>query len=339
MTECGLPSTRSDRIFAGVFAHGRGASETGDEAWLKALLDVEAALARATGADIPSDAFDPTRFDIEALGQASAAGGNPVIPLVKGLPEGAHAGATSQDILDTALMLIARRALAPLLEDAKAAAERAVVLAREHENTPMVGRTLLQQAAPTTFGRRAASWGRGIDAARIDLRTLPLPVQMGGPVGAREDGVAAGVAADLELADAPDWQSDRVPVARLGAALGVLAGALGKVGRDVALLSQNEVGEVREGAPGGSSSMPHKQNPVASVAVVACALRTPGLVATLLGAMPGEHERAAGAWHAEWETLGDLLRLTGSAAAWTRELLDGLEVDAARMRANLDASS
>ena len=256
--------------------------------------------------------------------------------MVELLPEGVHAGATSQDILDTAMMLIARRALGPMLEDAGAAAARAEALAEEHADTPMIGRTLLQQAEPTTFGRKAAGWAAGISAANTELAAIPLPVQMGGPVGARDDGVATLVAQELELVPAAPWHSDRVPVARLGAALGVLTGALGKVGRDVALLSQDEIGEVREGAPGGSSSMPHKRNPVASVALVACATRTPGLVSTLLAAMPGEHERAAGAWHAEWETVGDLLRLAGSAAAWARELLDGLEVDAERMRANLD---
>jgi 3-carboxy-cis,cis-muconate cycloisomerase len=330
-----LSSSRSDRIFAGVFAHGRGAPETGDEAWLRALLDVERVLAGATGAELPDEAFDPARFDLEAIGLAAASGGNPVIPLVDQLPDGAHAGATSQDILDTAMMLIAQRALTPLVEDARAVAARATFLAREHADTPMTGRTLLQQAEPTTFGRKAAAWATSVASATDTLAAVPLPVQMGGPVGARDDGVAAKVAQGLGLEDAAPWQSDRVPVARLGAALGVLGGALGKVGRDVALLSQNEVGEVREGAPGGSSSMKHKRNPVASVALVACATRTPGLVATLLAAMLGEHERAAGAWHAEWETLGDLLRLTGSAAAWGRELLDGLQVDAERMRANL----
>lgn len=252
------------------------------------------------------------------------------------LPEGAHAGATSQDILDTALMLIAQRALVPLLDDAGAAAAHAAKLAAEHADTPMIGRTLLQHAQPITFGHKAAGWAAAITEAVAALTELPLPVQMGGPVGTRDDGVAAAVAQQLGLASTPRaWHDDRVPIARIGAALGVLCGALGKVGRDVALLSQNEVGEVREGAPGGSSSMPQKNNPVASTVLVAIATRTPGLVSTLLSAMPGEHERAAGAWHAEWETLTDLLRLAGSAAAWARELLDDLVVDADRMRANL----
>src|SRR4051794_40567120 len=331
-----LSSSRSDRIFAGVFAHGRGAGETGDEAWLQALLDVEAALAKATGVQLgPLRAQD---FDLEAIGRAAAQGGNPVIPLVEQLREqapGVHAGATSQDILDTALMLIAKRALAPLLVDAGAAAARADELAAEHADTPAIGRTLLQRAEPTTFGARAAAWSQAITAATAALAELPLPVQMGGPVGARDDGVAAMDAEELELAPSAPWQSDRTPVARLGCALGLLAGTLGKLGRDVALLSIDEIGELREANPGGSSSMPHKRNPVASTALVAIATRTPGLVSTLLAAMPGELERAAGAWHAEWETLGDLLRLTGSAASWARELLDGLEVDAERMRANL----
>jgi 3-carboxy-cis,cis-muconate cycloisomerase len=255
---------------------------------------------------------------------------------VRELPDGAHAGATSQDIIDTAMMLIAKRSLEPLLEDATAAAERAARLATDHADTSIIGRTLLQHAEPTTFGRKAKAWSTSIRSAAADLAGVPLPVQMGGPVGARDDwALTTAVARELGLDASASWQADRVPVARLGTALGVLCGAFGKVGKDVALLSQNEVAEVREAVPGGSSSMAHKQNPVASTALVAIAVRTPGLVATLLSAMPGEHERAAGAWHAEWETVGDLLRLAGSAAAWGRELLDGLEIDADRMRANL----
>lgn len=220
--------------------------ETGDEAWLRALVDVERALAGATGVDLG----ELGELDLDLIGAESAGAGNPIVPLVKQLPEGAHAGATSQDILDTALMLIAKRALDPLLADAGAAAARAEVLAAEHADTPMIGRTLLQHAQPTTFGRKASGWATGISAAVATLAELPLPVQMGGPVGTRDDGVAALVAQELGLAPSAPWQADRVPVARLGAALGILCGALGKVGRDVALLSQNEVGEVREAAPG-----------------------------------------------------------------------------------------
>jgi 3-carboxy-cis,cis-muconate cycloisomerase len=206
----------------------------------------------------------------------------------------------------------------------------------------MSGRTLLQQALPTSFGLRAAGWLVGIDEARARLaqvRNRELAVQMGGAVGSRTPAVAAGVAAELGLA-APTvpWHTIRVRPANLAGAAGALAGVLGKVARDVTLLAQDEVGELREGdGPdrGGSTAMAHKRNPVAAVSVLACSKRAPGLVATLLACMEQEHERAAGAWQAEWGTLTELLSLTGSATAWARELLEHLQVDQKRMRENL----
>lgn len=337
-------------------------------AWLQALLDVEAGLAWAcarvglieqAAAEAIASACVADRFSVRDLGEASARGGNPVIPLVEQLraavgephASAVHHGATSQDILDTAAMLVARRALAPLLDDAAAAADAAAGLAAEHRGTPMIGRTLLQQALPTTFGCKAAGWMTGIDDACERLRDSvqdALAVQLGGPVGTLQayegqgPAVVAALAERLGLA-APviSWHADRVRPAALASGLGLLTGALAKPARDVVLLAQDEVGEAREQpAPGvgGSSAMPHKGNPVAAVAALACAARVPGLVATMHFAMAHEHERAAGAWHAEWETLGDLLRLTGSTAAWTREALERLEVDAARMAANLAAA-
>jgi 3-carboxy-cis,cis-muconate cycloisomerase len=181
-----------------------------------------------------------------------------------------------------------------------------------------------------------------LDFARTrlwEIRARVLAVQMGGPVGARSPAVARLVAAELGLAEPPlAWHTDRTRPAELAAGLGTLAGALAKVGRDVTLLAQDEVGELRESGSAGrgrSSAMTHKRNPVAAVSVLACARRVPGLVVTILACMEQEHERAAGAWQAEWGTLSELLSLTGSAAAWGRELLDGLEVDPARMRENL----
>jgi 3-carboxy-cis,cis-muconate cycloisomerase len=228
-----------------------------------------------------------------------------------------------------------------LLEDADAAAAAAAAGARRHARTPMVGRTLLQQALPVSFGLVAAGWSYGVAdaAARLRAVTEELPVQLGGPVGSGSPVLATRVARELSLAEPPlPWHTQRAPVVRLAGALGVLAGAVGKVARDVTLLASQEVGELREGGPataGGSSAMSHKRNPVASVSVLACSKRVPGLVATLLAAMEQEHQRAAGAWQSEWGTLSELLGLTGSAVAWGRDLLGHLEVDAERMRANL----
>ena len=361
------PSAAAGGLFGGVFARGPVAARVGDQALLQALLDAEAALARASAAAgvVPTEAAeaiagacDAGGFDAAALGRQAAAAGNPVVPLVRALaerlPDGAarhvHQGATSQDVLDTALMLVAGRALGPLLEDLAAAADACARLAAAHRGTVLAGRTLLQQAVPVTFGLKAAGWLAGLDDARRELAALRrhgLAVQLGGAAGTLAalggDGLAVlgGFARGLGLAEpALPWHTVRTRPARLAAALGVAAGVLGKLARDVTLLAQTEVAEVAEGGEGrgGSSAMPHKRNPVAAVAVVACAARVPGLVATVLAAMVQEHERAAGAWHAEWEPLTGLLRLVGSAASWARELLDGLQVDAGRMRANLDAA-
>jgi 3-carboxy-cis,cis-muconate cycloisomerase len=355
-------------LFGGVFARGPVAAQVDDRAMLRALLDAEAALARASAAAgvIPAAAAaavaaccDAGRFDVDALGRASAAAGNPVVPLVAALaeqlPEEAaghvHQGATSQDVLDTAASLVAHRALGPLLGDLAAAAGACAGLAEAHRGSVLAGRTLLQQAVPVTFGLKAAGWLVGLDETRrrlAEVRRRELAVQLGGAAGTLagygDKGleVLAGFAADLGLAEPTvPWHAVRARPAALAGALGAGAGVLGKVARDVALLAQNEVAEVREGdraGRGGSSAMPHKRNPVAAVAVTACAARVPGLVATMLAAMPQEHERAAGGWHAEWEPQRELLRLVGSAAAWCRELLEHLEVDPDRMRANLDAA-
>jgi 3-carboxy-cis,cis-muconate cycloisomerase len=253
-----------------------------------------------------------------------------------------HRGATSQDIVDTALMLLLRRVLEPLLADLDAAAHVLASLAVEHRATPMIARTLLQQALPTTFGLAAACWLDGLTQARVHLlhvRHAELAVQMGGPVGGRPPAVAREVAAELGLAEpAIGWATTRVRTALSASVLGTAAGALGRIARDVTLLAQSEVGELGTAHAGGSSAMAHKQNPVAAVSALACVRRTPGLVATMLAAMEQEHERAAGAWQAEWGTLCELATLTGSATAWVRELLEGLTVDGDRMAANLAAS-
>ena len=346
-------------LFAGTYARGAAAAAVSGEAWLAAMLEVEAALARACenegltprgSAAAIAAACEPTGFDLARLARDGGEHASVVVPLVAALrarlgdpvSEYVHLGATSQDVLDTAAMLLARRALEPLLSDVSATAAIAATLADRYRSTATAGRTLLQQAVSTSFGLRAAGWMVGLDFARTrlrDVRTRVLAVQMGGPVGARSPAIARLVAAELGLAEPPlAWHTDRTREAELAGALGTLAGALAKIGRDVTLLAQDEVGELREASGGGrgrSSAMAHKRNPVAAVSVLACAKRVPGLVATILASMEQEHERAAGAWQAEWGTLSELLSLTGSAAAWGRELLDGLEVDPARMRENL----
>lgn len=364
------PSSRSEAgagagLFGGVLARGRVAAEVGDASWLRAMLDVEAALALgcARAGVVPeeharriAEACRAGQFDATEIGAAAAASGTPVVPLVRALTAAVpgdaaawvHVGATSQDVLDSAAMLVSRRARAVLLEDLAGAAEAAAALAAAHRDTVMAGRTLLQQALPTTFGLKAAGWMSALDASAEALGGVELPVQLGGAAGTLASLGDAGldvvreVAAGLELAEpALPWHTDRTRLTGLAGALGTVSAAVGKIARDVVLLAQTEVAEVRVDAPagqGGSSTLPHKRNPVAAVAASACATQAPGLVATLLTAAAGhEHERAAGSWHAEWRPLVELLRSTGSAVAWICACLEGLEIDPERMRANLDA--
>jgi len=360
-----------DRVFA------RGGAETDSRAWLRAMLATEAALARAleraglapagVGATVTAAAADAAAatgpFDPGALGRQAALPGNPVPGLVAALrkavpPDAAdtvHRGATSQDIIDTAAMLLARAALEQMAADLAAAADACAELAAAHRDTVMIGRTLLQQAVPVTFGLVAAGWLTGLDEASeavARVRERRLAVQFGGAAGTLaslgDDGPAvAGLLADelgLALPVLP-WHTDRSRIVEVAAACAGVSGALAKIARDVTLLAQSEVDEVREGGAGpggerrgGSSTMPHKHNPVAAIAVLGCTRRVPGLVATLAAAAEQELQRAAGAWHAEWEPFADLLRVTGSAASWGAELTGRLVVDPARMRANLDAT-
>jgi 3-carboxy-cis,cis-muconate cycloisomerase len=333
---------------------------TGDEAWLQAMLAAEAALAVAgaqlglvpiEAAGAIAEAARVGRFDAGDIGRRAVASATPVIPLLSDLraalppaaAEHLHRGATSQDIVDTAMSLVARYACMHILEDLAAVADRLAALTREHRDTVQMGRTLLQQAVPTTFGAVCAGWLVAVDAARAGLVRARgrLAVQLGGPVGTlsgygdRGPELVALVAAELGLAEPVlPWHTDRTRIAELAGALGVVAGALATIALDVALLSQSEVGEVTEGSPGGSSAMPHKRNPARSVLVTAAAHRVPGLVATILAGMPQEYQRAAGRWQAEWATLTELLRLAGGTAGHARELLAGLRVHPDRMRAN-----
>jgi 3-carboxy-cis,cis-muconate cycloisomerase len=368
-------NSERDGLFSRLF--DRGTAATGDEAWLQAMLDAEAALARAlelagqapagAGAAVTAVA-QAGRFDAAQIGRQAALTGNPVPALVRALtamvPDFAapavHRGATSQDIIDTAAMLMARRVIESAGTDLAAAAAAAARLAREHADTVMAGRTLLQQAVPVTFGLVAAGWLTAIDEARgrLDaIRRDRIAVQFGGAAGTLASlgeagpAVAGRFAAELGLRlPVLPWHTDRLRVIELAAALAGACAALGKIARDVTLLAQSELAEVSEGDPpddgaggsggraGGSSAMPHKRNPVAAVVILGCTRRAPGLLAGLVAAAEQEQQRAAGGWHAEWEPLADLLRLTGSAAAWSAQLLSGLRVDAGRMRANLDGA-
>jgi 3-carboxy-cis,cis-muconate cycloisomerase len=346
-------------LFDGIYARGAAAAALSETAWLQAMLDFEAALARAHAAEgtLPASEAEriaavcrAERYDLLALSREGARHAQPVVGLIEAMrtqlapgKDRVHLGATSQDTVDTAAMLVARRALVPLLADADAAARAAAALAREHAETPETARTLLQQALPTSFGLVAAGWAHGIASARARLLTVAeteLAVQFGGPVGSAGLALSTRIASELGLADpALPWHTIRVRPASLAGALGVLAGVLGKIARDVTLLAQSEVGEVHEGGgpgAGASSAMAHKRNPAVAVSVLACTKRVPGLVATMLATMEQEHQRAAGAWQAEWGTLTELLGLTASAAAWVRELLASLQVDPGRMTSNLE---
>ncbi len=325
-----------------------------DGTWLAAMLEAERALA-AAGARVgvisqaDADAVVAAcrgELDVEQLAEEGRRVGNPVEPLVRVLradAEHAHRGATSQDILDTASALVARDAGALILGELDRLAAACAELADRHRATVMAARTLLQQAVPTTFGLKAASWLVGVVHARGRLTAaVRLPAQLGGAggtlaaFGERGVDVLHAYAEELDLPEPVlPWHTRRLPVAELGGALAVAAGFVSKIALDVALLAQSEVGEVREPTGGGSSTMPHKRNPVGSTLARACALRARAAACVLVAALEQEHERAAGAWHAEWGALSDALSLTGGAAAWMRETLEGLEVDSERMRANV----
>jgi 3-carboxy-cis,cis-muconate cycloisomerase len=351
-------------LFAPIFTTDELLAATGDRAWLQALLDVEAALAGAE-ADlgvIPAGAAtaiaascQAERFDPDQLGRAARLGGNPVIPLVEALTaavpvEGrawVHHGATSQDVLDTAAMLIIGRTLAPIDRDLAGLAGSLAALADRHRDTLMAGRTLLQQALPITFGLKAAGWLVAVLDVRSQVAAVRsrLAVQLGGAAGTLAslggDGpaVAAGLAARLSLAEPiVPWHTSRQRVAEVAAALGQAAGAAAKIANDIALLMQTEVGEAFEPAApgrGGSSTLPHKRNPVGAAAVSAAARRAHALLPVIYSGMVQEHERAVGGWQAEWLTLTELLQLAGGAVARVAETVAGLEVDEQAMAVNL----
>ena len=355
----------SGELFSGLFVPEPIREATSDQAWLQAMLDAESALAAAeaeaglipkAAADAIAGACEAGDFDPQAIVRDGRSSGNPVPPLVAALRERVggdaagfvHHGATSQDVMDTAAVLIASRALALIRAELDGVAAACADLADEHRGTLMAGRTLLQQALPTTFGLKAAGWLDSLVAAGERIGSVSLAVQLGGAAGTLAslgpDGqrVAELIADRLGL-EAPTlpWHTARLRVADLGSSLALAAGVLEKVAMDLVLLSQTEVGEVAEssaGGRGGSSALPHKRNPVGAVLTIACARRVRGAAGVLLEAMPQEHERAAGAWQSEWAPLTEALALTGGAASALWEALDGLEVRPDRMHENLEAT-
>ena len=342
-----------------------------DRARLQGMLDFEAALARAeakTGV-IPAHAAPAITakcraelFDAPSLAQAAGQAGNLAIPLVDQLQakvaaddaEAArfvHWGATSQDAIDTGFVLQLRQALALIEKELAALASALARLARDHRSTPAVARTWMQQALPTTFGLKAAGWLSAVDRHRErvgDVRRRCLALQFGGAVGTlaalgpKGLDVAAALGEELQLA-VPDlsWHTHRDRMAEVATVAGLCTGTLGKIARDLSLYTQTELGEVSEPAAdgrGGSSTLPHKRNPVTCAVVLAAAARMPGLVSSMLGTMLQEEERGLGGWHAEWETLPEILGVFGGALHRLAETVAGLEVDTARMRANIDVT-
>jgi 3-carboxy-cis,cis-muconate cycloisomerase len=342
-----------------------------DRARLQGMLDFEAALARAearTGV-IPASAApaiagkcQAERFDLAVLARAGARSGNLAIPLVDQLraqvaaddAEAArfvHWGATSQDAIDTGCVLQLRQALERIEPELATLADALARLARDHRATPAVARTWMQHALPTTFGLKAAGWLAAVDRDRARmaaLRRLCLVLQFGGAVGtlaalgSKGLDVAEALGEDLGLA-VPEvsWHTHRDRLAEVATAAGICTGTLGKIARDLALSAQTELSEVSEAAAegrGGSSTLPHKRNPVACATILAAATRMPGLVSSMLSAMPQEEERGLGGWQAEWETLPEILGVFGGALHRLSEAVGGLVVDTARMRANLEAT-
>ena len=340
-----------------------------DRGRVQGMLDFEAALARAEAAVgvIPQEAVAPIEaacqadhYDFGALAEAIAVAGNSAIPLVKALgkviasdvPQAerfVHLGATSQDAMDTGLMLQLREALGLIEADLAQLCEALARQALAHADTPLAGRTWLQHATPVTLGMKIAGTLGALTRHRQRLQELKPRVfclQFGGASGTLaalgENGlrVADALAEQLHLSlPEQPWHTQRDRLVEFASVLALIAGTLGKLGRDVSLLMQTEAAEVFEpSAPGkgGSSTMPHKRNPVGAAVLIGAATRVPGLLSTLFSAMPQEHERSLGLWHAEWETLPEICCLVSGALRQAQILADGLEVDAERMRRNLE---
>ncbi|ERI54250.1 3-carboxy-cis,cis-muconate cycloisomerase [Pseudomonas sp. EGD-AK9] len=359
----------SNQLFDAYFTAPAMRAVFCDAGRVQGMLDFEAALARAEARVglIPPEAVAPIEaacqaelYDFAALAQAIAIAGNSAIPLVKALgkriaatsPEAerfVHLGATSQDAMDSGLVLQLRAAIELIEGDLATLADALAAQAERYVDTPLAGRTWLQQATPVTLGMKLAGVLGAVTRHRqrlVELKPRLLCLQFGGAsgslaaLGEQAWPVAEALATELQL-HLPEqpWHTQRDRLVEFASLLGLIAGSLGKLGRDLSLLMQTEAGEVFEpSAPGkgGSSTMPHKRNPVGAAVLIGAATRAPGLVATMLAAMPQEHERSLGLWHAEWETLPELCCLVSGALQQTLLAVPGLEVDAARMRTNLE---
>ena len=342
-----------------------------DAATLRHMLRFEAALAEAAAAAglIPeraarviAAACDPALYDPPALAEAARRTATLTVPMVKALTaevekrdsEAAgyvHWGATSQDVIDTAMVLQIDEALPPLLSEIEGIVSAFAQLARRHRSTPMLGRTLLQPATPLSLGQKIAGWACDLDRAAARLETSfgeTRVLQFGGASGSlsalgdKAEAVMESLAGRLGLGLPPaPWFTQRVRVAALAQDTALVVGALAKAARDISLMMQFEVGEASEPAGpgrGGSSTMPHKRNPVGAALVLAAAARAPMLAATIVAALPQEHERALGGWQAEWPTLAALIQTLGSAVEAMAEVAPGLAVDAAVMLVNMEAT-
>jgi len=340
-----------------------------DQGRVQAMLDFEAALARAEARVglVPASAVAPIAaacdaalYDFAALGEAIATAGNSAIPLVKALGKQiaatdaeaeryVHLGATSQDVMDSGLVLQLRQALVLIERELAQLADSLAGQAQQFATTPLAGRTWLQHATPVTLGMKIAGWLGAVTRSRQRLQELKprlLVLQFGGAsgtlaaLGQHALPIAEALAEELQLRlPEQPWHTQRDRIVEFGAVLGLIAGSLGKFGRDISLLMQTEAAEVFEPAApgkGGSSTMPHKRNPVGAAVLIGAATRVPGLVSTLFSAMPQEHERSLGLWHAEWETLPEICCLVSGSLQQARLLADGLEVDAERMGRNLE---
>ncbi len=340
-----------------------------DRARLQRMLDFEVALARAEAAvgAIPALATEPIataaraeHYDIKALGEAARAAGNIAVPLIEALAAEVaktdaaaagwvHWGASSQDVIDTALVVELRAAIDALTADLNRAIEGFTTLAGRHRRTAAVGRSSLRHTLPMPFGLKLAGYAAALARSRERLRRLrreALVLQFGGAVGTlaalNERGldIAERLAAllDLPLPEAP-WHTHRDRLAEVASALAILSGTCGKIARDVSLLMQNDVAEAFEpAAPAGSSILPHQRNPTAAAVALAAAAIAPNLAATILAAQVQEHEGGLGGWQAEWPTFPALALVTSGAVGAIVELAEGLEIDSERMRANVGAT-
>ena len=357
------------RLTSAMFSSESMATLFSPASTVQCMLDVEAALARALALDglIPAQSVMPIeqacladQIDMHSLIAEARLAGNLAIPLIKQLtakvavihPEAAryvHWGATSQDIIDTGLVLQLCQAIDLLITELAELADALAAHTYRYRSTPMIGRTWMQHALPITFGLKTAGWLDVIlrhQERLVGLRKTISVVQFGGAAGSLaslgEKGLAVceNLASDLGLiVPAIPWHTHRDRIAEVGTTLGLLTGSLGKIARDISLQAQTEIAELSEpigNERGGSSTMPHKRNPVGCAAVLAASLRVPALVSTLLSGMVQEHERALGGWQAEWDTLPDIVELTSAALMQLRVVIEGLTVNTERMRSNMD---